>query len=361
MRRPALLLSTLSSAIVLLASCDGSTPLEPPTGAERATSAARGGGGGSELAAPSNLTATRSSPSLIDLAWRDNSGSETGFEIFRSTTGAAGPYALLTASGANTVAYADVGADSQKDHCYRIRAARRTGGKAAYSVFSSDACVPASPAAPPPEPEPPAPPPDEPVPPAPPAEVPASLYQVTARPLSSNALIITATWTGTSGAPAYRLYRSIDGAATWELIVASSYEPWLTDERPSEREACYRVVGYSDGGDAAPSNTACTTPPAGPTNLAGRMVSATTLELTWSDNSAVEDGYQVWMSTMYVSDCFNAGGEVDEILVAELPAGSTVYAAEAQALTCHNQAWYYLVAIRDGGTSDFSELVSAGP
>jgi hypothetical protein len=323
---------TLSAAVALLQSCDGATPLEPPAGSEGATSAARGNG--SELAPPSHFAATRSGPSRIDLAWRDNSANETGFEILRSASGAAGPYVLLTVAGANTVAHADAEADSQKDHCYRIRAARLTGAKATYSAFSSDACVPASP---------------------------PSLYTVTARPSSSTSIRITTTWTGTSAAPPRRVYRTTDGGASWELIATGSSTQALTDPRPSEQEACYRVVAYSDGGDAAPSDAACTSPPAGPTNLAGSLINATTFQLTWSDNSSVEDGYQVWLST-YAGNCESSGGSVDEILIAELPAGSTVYDAAAETLIpCEYSAWYYVLAAKDGGMSDASEMISAGP
>jgi hypothetical protein len=332
MRRSSRVLLALSTAVVSLMSCDNSTPLEPSAVSD-ARSATRGGGG-PELAAPSNPTATRSGPSRIDVRWQDNSGNETGFEVHRSTTGAAGPYALLAASGASTVTYPDVSADSEKDHCYRVRAVRGTGGKTSYSAFSTEACVPASP---------------------------ASLYEVRARPLGSTMIHIATTWTGSTAAPARRVYRSADGGVTWELIATGLYAPWLLDERPSEQEACYRVVAFNEGGDAAASNTACTTPPAGPTSLAGTMTGPTTLELTWSDNSSVEDGYQVWMLT-YAYNCESSGYSEGEILIADLPAGSTVYAAIAQTLIpCEYGALYYVLATKDGGRSDASEAISAGP
>jgi hypothetical protein len=362
MRRPALLFLPLFTSVGLLQGCDGSTPIEPTIDAEIATAAARGGS--PALAAPSNPTAARAATSRIDVGWQDNSGNETRFEIFRSAAGAAGPYVLLGAAGAGAVTYADEAAVSQADHCYRIRAARVTGGKTIYSDFSSEACVAASPAPPPDEPAPPSPLPDEPAPPpppAPPGEAPPPLYTVTARPLTSNVVVITLVWTGLSQAPGYRVYRSTDGGATWELTLMSSENHWLMEERPSEQEACYRVVAYNDSGDAPPSDIACTTPPAGPTDFTGTMVNPTTLELTWSDNSGVEDGYQVWLTTMYVTDCFNAGGTMDEILVAELPPDSTVYPAVAYSLSCHNLAWYSVVAVKDGGTSDTAGGISAGP
>ena len=54
---------------------------------------------------------------------------------------------------------------------------------------------------------------------------------------------------------------------------------------------CHRVIAINASGEA-PSNAACTTPPARPTNFVVTADANTTV-LTWNDNSAVEDGYQV--------------------------------------------------------------------
>src|SRR2546422_7505598 len=43
-------------------------------------------------------------------------------------------------------------------------------------------------------------------------------------------------------------------------------------------------------GDSDPSNVDCTAMPATPTNLKANPVGGTAVDLTWTDNSAVEDG-----------------------------------------------------------------------
>src|SRR5207244_5573127 len=95
-----------------------------------------------------------------------------------------------------------------------------------------------------------------------------SPYTVGAKPWSSSTVGVSVTWTDVSKpASSYRMYRSTDGGAAWELVSLTGSDGRFWDYRPSEQLACYRVVAYNAGGDAAPSNTACATPPAGPTNL----------------------------------------------------------------------------------------------
>src|SRR4051794_22587746 len=55
---------------------------------------------------PGSITATAVSWSEIDLTWA-TSPSASGYQIFRSTTGAAGTYTLLTSPGPSTSRYAD--------------------------------------------------------------------------------------------------------------------------------------------------------------------------------------------------------------------------------------------------------------
>lgn len=55
------------------------------------------------------------------------------------------------------------------------------------------------------------------------------------------------------------------------------------------------LFARSLGGDAPPSNPDCTAPPAAPTNLVATPRDDGGADLRWSDNSAVEDGYEVWI------------------------------------------------------------------
>ncbi len=72
-------------------------------------------------AAPDNLTATATSPSTIDLAWRDNSDDETGFEIQRHEAGVS-TWTVADTAAAEAVGWTDSGLMEGTEYWYRIRA-----------------------------------------------------------------------------------------------------------------------------------------------------------------------------------------------------------------------------------------------
>src|SRR5205807_649665 len=78
-----------------------------------------------------------------------------------------------------------------------------------------------------------------------------------------------------------------------------------------------------------PSNTACTAFPFAPTNLVAKAVDGQTIDLTWTDNSAFEDGYEV-------QRCCQTGS----IVVANLPANAVSY---RDAGLVANTRYYYTV------------------
>jgi hypothetical protein len=86
---------------------------------------------------PTALTAVAASFTQIDLAWTDNSGNESSFEIERSTTGFAGAYTPLATVGANTTTYADVGLSAVTEYCYRVRTVNGSGA----SGYAGPACA----------------------------------------------------------------------------------------------------------------------------------------------------------------------------------------------------------------------------
>src|SRR5439155_326187 len=75
--------------------------------------------------------------------------------------------------------------------------------------------------------------------------------------------------------------------------------------------------------------------------------------LTWTDNSAVEDGYWVLRYDCYSYDYYDCG----YFMIAELPADATSFNDTGLA----SETWYsyYVVAFKDGGTSDYSNEFSA--
>jgi len=82
-------------------------------------------------AAPDGLSATVATSTRIDLAWTDNAGNETGFEIERKA-GVDGTWAPLATAGANAVSYSDLSAVASTPYFYRVRAVN-TDGPSAWS------------------------------------------------------------------------------------------------------------------------------------------------------------------------------------------------------------------------------------
>ncbi len=87
-------------------------------------------------AAPSDLRVTGSNPTSISLAWNDNSGDETGFELQRCTGAACEDFAALASLPANTTAYTNSKLARRTTYRYRIRAVNQAGGSAWSNIVS---------------------------------------------------------------------------------------------------------------------------------------------------------------------------------------------------------------------------------
>lgn len=270
------------------------------------------------VAAAGGITATAVSHSRIDLAWQDNAGNESGWDVHRSTTGQAGAFTFLARLGANSTAYTNAGLQPGTQYCYKVRSFRITGSKTSYAAFSATACA-TTPAQP----------------------VPAAPSDLFVTPEGSARIYVS--WRDNStNEDGFRVERTTDAGASWSVAVLS-LGAWDSG-RASEQEACYRVFAFNAGGDSPPSPTACNTPPAAPTNLTAIMTDSGFATLTWTDNSAVEDGYEIWQTEL------NEWGEVlGPFHIGDVPANATDY----QAACC---AYYFLVRAAKNwfGFSDFS-------
>ncbi len=91
-------------------------------------------------AAPSSLTATAISSTRIDLAWHDNSSTETGFTVERALAGS-GAWSQITTVGANVQSYANTGLASSTSYDYRVRA-YNAQGNSAYSNIATATTLP---------------------------------------------------------------------------------------------------------------------------------------------------------------------------------------------------------------------------
>jgi hypothetical protein len=320
--------SAALTASLMLLGCTGDHLFEP-TGLPGELARA---GAGKEVAAPSALSATAISENRIDLVWADNSTNETNLELFRSTAGQTGPFALWTTLSANTTTYSDRSAQPGTEFCYRIRAVRRTGAMTTYSAFSNTACATTSVPIPPP---------------------PRYVEGLRVVPFSSTGVWMT--WGNQSAGIGYRIERSVDGGATWSTVGTADYHATFSDSGlTSDQQVCYRIIAFNLGGDAPPSQPDCTAPPIAPSNLVGSLREDGAVELIWSDNSAVEDGYEVWaLITTYDNDCESGCFDsTDAYLMGAVPANGTTFVCQY----CAGSPTY-VIAIKDGGMSNGSNAV----
>jgi hypothetical protein len=299
--------------------CDGDSPLAPGSAGNASV------GPGSAPSAPSNATAVAASHTQINVSWRDNSANESGFELYRSTTGASGTFSLLVSTGANATSYNDGGLTAASQYCYKVLAFRILGGKGRSSGFSNTAC--ATTLLPPP---------------------PNAPSATNAVPQSSSSLAVS--WIDNSAdEQGFRVEWSPNGTADWSTVTTTLGNVTAVQDagRPSEQQVCYRVIAFNAGGDSPASITDCTTPPAAPTGLTATGLDGPVIDLTWTDNSASENGYEIRRSDDGVT--FN--------VVARVPANSAGYSDRTVSA---NAIYSYIVAaMKDGGLSDFSTAISA--
>ena len=274
-------------------------------------------------AAPSNLTATGTQDRAIDLAWVDNSKFEDGYEVHRA--GADLVWSVIASLPVDAKSYHDATVSPDTRYWYRVRA-KKDGG---YSYFSNyaDAFTAGSP--------------------------PSAPSNARAVPNGSTGVVVS--WTDQSvNGDGFRLERATDGGATcdgtptaWATIGTSPWnQPSFVDAGlTSDQHVWYRVFAFNGKGESGPSNIACTAPPRAPTNLQATAVAGLAIDLTWLDNSEVEDGYEVWREftdCSYYYGCYSYYSPI-----ATLAPNVTSY--RDAGLNPGETYFYYVVAFKDSG------------
>lgn len=304
-------LTILLGLAALLAGCED--PLAPDRVEAGLTSSASPGSSG--------ITANAVSSSQVDLAWQDNSPNEAGFEVHQSATGAA--FTLLASTDANATSYSNTGLTPATQYCYKVRAFKISGRKRTYSAFSDVACATTP-------------------------NPPAAASNASAVPQNSNTVDVH--WTdNSSNEQGFRVQRASNSSGPWSTVATTGQNATGSQDFVwTEQQVCYRVVAFAPEGEAAPSNTDCTAPPLTPTDLVARAVDVQTVELTWKDNSAVEDGYEVqrWDGAL---------GQWS--IAANLPANASGYRDTGR--DADVTYWYLVRATKDGGYSYFSNYATA--
>jgi len=290
----------------LVTACDVTAPVDPRSSTALAPADA------SLTVSASGLSATVVSWGEIDIFWASNP-SASGFQIFRFN-GATGNYDQIATVGASARSYANTGLTGSTQYCYQVRSFKTAGKNTNYSAYVGPVCATTL---------------------APPVVAPSetdaspqgSFIQIRWKDNSSDedgfhieqAALATGPWVQSTNAPAN---------ATSAYVYAYV-----------EQQACFRVIAFNTVGPSLPSTPDCTTLPATPSALAASAVDQQSIGLTWSDNSAVEDGYKVSRA--------DESGVWSDIVT--LPANAVSY-RDATVRTDISYT-YRVVALKDGGYS----------
>jgi fibronectin type 3 domain-containing protein len=278
---------------------------------------------------PSRLTVVTQSGTVVELKWKDSSAYNEGYDVERSETGG-WPFTTVGSVGANDSTFRDATVSANRTYTYRVWVTRE-GVRAGASNEATAITA---------------------------TDVPQAPSRLDAIPFSSTGISVG--WDDASAnETGFRIERSENGGATWAIAGSrpANVPGFSENGRTPDQQVCYRVVAFNAVGDSPPSAVGCTAPPAAPTNLVATTAPGLAIDLTWTDNSNVEDGYEV---RRYFREC---GGyyyyycREDYATIATLLPNVTSY--RDAGLGGGAEHSYLVVAIKDGGGSDASNTASA--
>ncbi|MFH0759146.1 MAG: fibronectin type III domain-containing protein [Bacteroidota bacterium] len=268
--------------------------------------------------APTGLSATALSSTSIQLTWTDVATGETGYRIERAL-GSGGPFSLVTSIAAGSTTYTDGARSEGTAYYYRVQASGTVGS----SAYSNEAGTTTFPAAP--------------------TSLSASVAGETSIQLG---------WTDVSTKETgYRVERSLSSGGTYLLVttLVAGTTTYTDPGRTVGTPYYYRVQASGAGGNSAYSNIAsATTVLNPPTGLSAVPLSASSIQLNWTDASANETAYQVERS-------LTSGGTYS-VLTSTLPAGSVTY---TDGSSLEGTTYFYRVRANGAANSAYSDVASA--
>ncbi|MBU1412687.1 fibronectin type III domain-containing protein [Myxococcota bacterium] len=275
-------------------------------------------------AAPTELTATATSPTEVRLAWTDNSDDETGFIVERSLDGVT--FAELTTPGADATSVNDTGVAPETTYFYRVRATNADGDSDWSNV--AEVTTPA-------------------------VVVPSAPTDLTATAIS--AYTIELAWTDNADdETGYEVEISSDGVTFTNVeTLAADAVAWNAGSLTPETLYYFRVRATGAEGDSDWSNVASDTtlaslaPPAAPTDLTATVDGTAQITLNWTDNADNETGFRVE----------RAEDGVNFTEIGTTAAGVTSY--DDTPVAAMVEYSYRVRATNDDGDSDFSNVATA--
>ena len=280
------------------------TPIAPPT-------------------SPTGLNATGQGSGAIYLTWSDSNGSEASYVLERSSDGGNTFRGIATVAYSRTPSYTDVTVNAGSRYCYRVKSRNSTGD----SEYSNTACANTA------------------------QNLPAAPSSLAAATAGSNQVNLS--WTDNSNNEDwFELERSTDGHTFSRITdLSANTTSYQNSGLSANTRYWYRLRARNSGGYSDYSNTADAltrdVAPESPSGLVANAVSSQQINLSWTDRSGNETGFEIERSTDNRTFTRIATTGVN---VTQYSDGSLQPAT----------AYYYRVrAINSIGASPYSETASA--
>jgi hypothetical protein len=257
-----------------------------------------------------NLIAT-GGQNQITLTWDDVFETETGFAIYRSTS-EGGAYSLITTTASNAVSYTDTGLNETTTYYYKLVAV----GASSHEYTTSGITV-----------------------------LPAPSGLIVAPASSSQ---INLTWTDNSSSETgFEIERSNSSGSGFGLIVTTAANATSYNDTGlnSNTTYYYRVRAIGSVNSQYTAESSATTSPAlnAPSNLQATAISSTRIDLSWTDNSSNETGFEIHRAS-------SSGGSFS--LIHTTTANVTTYSNTG--LTASTAYYYKVRAVNGSGNTSFT-------
>lgn len=269
---------------------------------------------------PTNLIATALSPTEIRLSWTATTSTfGTGYLLERATS-PAGAYSTTADLAGNQTTFTDTRLSPNTSYCYRVR----TKYNATLSGPGNEVCATTQPPAP---------------------TVPNPPGRLSATAVAFDRVNLS--WADGSGnETGFEIQQSPDGVA-WNTIGtapenATTYQVAGLNGATRYYYRVQAVNGVGPSGYTEPVNVltpaAPVPPPSAPTGLTATAVSATQINLTWTNTATTATGYEVDQSP---------DGTGNWTKIGDAPASATTY--QNTGLTPNTRYFYRVRAVNQGG------------
>ena len=274
-------------------------------------------------AAPTQLSGSNITNNSVTLSWLDNSDNEDGFYIVRSNTSGSN-YVHVISVGANVTSYSNTGLSPDTDYYYMVRAFNDDG----HSSYTDEFYIRTLQLIPPVEPE-----------------------NLSATNVTENSLDLT--WTDNSdNETGFVVLRSAsyDNGYIQAGTTGANINTFHDSGLSHETYYFYKVYATNDDGNSGYSNTikakTLKPAPAAPDSLSVINITKTSVDISWTDNSDNENGFNVIRSA-YIDSGYTQAGT----------AGANTNTFHDDGLSPGTFYFYKIGAYNENGSSEYTEAL----